>query len=139
VTSSGLNVLCVENRFWSTITKCSAQALLIEQDAVDLDSLEELDQKFGIAVKVMALGWLTLGDGGHGLLIGPGGNGREPRLPFAVLAEQLDAVGRFLERRNSLGAHILLIRVGVGPAGAAMPDACDGWFGRHGHHPRKTV
>lgn len=63
----------------------------IYQNAVDFHPLRKFNQEFGIAVEVVHLRRLVLGEGSHCLHVGPVGDGREPCLPVKVLAQQLDA------------------------------------------------
>jgi hypothetical protein len=65
----------------------SAQALTVDHDAVDLDGLREFDQELGIAVEVVNLGRLAFGESRHRGEVWPIGDGREPTLVFAILAE----------------------------------------------------
>ena len=64
-----------------------AQRLLVDQDAVDLDPFGQFHQQLTIAVEMVNLRRLALGEGGHRLHVGPVGDGREPRLVVAVLAQ----------------------------------------------------
>jgi len=51
---------------------------------MDLDELGQLDQEFRIAIEMVNLGRLALGEGGHRLEVAPIGNSREPALLFAI-------------------------------------------------------
>jgi len=54
---------------------------------MDLDELGQLDQEFRIAIEMVNLGRLALGESGHCLEVRPTGYGCEPTFVFAILAE----------------------------------------------------
>lgn len=84
----------------------SAQSLPIDEYPMDIDPLGQFYQELGIAVQMVDFGRFAFGEGGHRLHIGPIGDGREPRLLAAVLAQQLDAERGLLEGWNTLGANV---------------------------------
>lgn len=88
-----------------------------------------------VARQQMDLRRLASGEGAHGVQVAPVGDEGEPGLLLPILTQQLEAERGLLQWRDTAGAQIRFVRVGIRAPGAGTPDAREGWFGRQVYAP----